>query len=72
MCKVPKVVGFRLPKAKRLISKAGCRTGRVRKARSNKRAGIVVAQRPRAKAIVRRGTVVALVISNGKRPTAKS
>jgi eukaryotic-like serine/threonine-protein kinase len=67
---VPKVVGLKLPKAKRAIAKAGCRTGRVRKARSKKQAGIVISQRPKAKASVSKGTAVSLVVSNGRRPNS--
>jgi beta-lactam-binding protein with PASTA domain len=65
---VPKVVGKTLARAKRLIRTAGCRPGRVRKARSSKKAGLVIGQRPKPGKVVARSTAVTLVVSSGRRP----
>jgi plastocyanin len=65
-CKVPKVVGRRLPAARRAITRARCRLGRVRRARSTRARGLVVSQRPRASLRRARGTRVHLVISRGR------
>jgi plastocyanin len=66
-CKVPKVVGKRLAAAKRAITRARCRVGRIRRARSRKARGMVVKQSPRAGVRRPRGTRVHLVVSRGKR-----
>ena len=46
-CKVPKVVGRKMPAARRMITRAHCRVGRVRHATSRKPRGRVVKQSPR-------------------------
>ena len=67
-CKVPKVVGKRLAVAKRAITRARCRVGRIRRAWSKKKArGMVVKQTPRAGVRRPRGTRVNLVVSRGRR-----
>jgi hypothetical protein len=66
-CKVPKVVGKRLAAAKRAITRARCRVGRIRRARSRKARGMVVKQTPRAGVRRPRGTRVHLVVSRGRR-----
>jgi PASTA domain len=60
-CVVPRVVGFRLARAKARIRSANCRLGRVRRVRST-RAGRVLGQSPRAGTRRPRGTRVNLVI----------
>jgi hypothetical protein len=60
-CIVPRVVGLRLSLAQRKIRRARCTVGRVRRKRSA-RAGIVLSQKPRARAIRRRGFPVTLVV----------
>lgn len=60
-CRVPRVVGKVLSAARRAIVRAGCRVGRVRKARST-RAGRVVRQRPRPGTTTPQGTRVHLVV----------
>jgi phosphoribosylformylglycinamidine (FGAM) synthase PurS component len=60
-CIVPRVVGLRLSLAQRKIRRANCKVGRVRRKRSA-RAGIVLSQKPRARAIRRRGFPVTLVV----------
>ena len=66
-CKVPKVVGKKLPAARRMITRARCRVGRVRRARSGKPRGRVVGQTPRWGVSRARGARVNLVVSRGKR-----
>jgi hypothetical protein len=66
-CKVPKVIGKKLPVARRTIVRAHCRVGRVRKARSRRARGRVVSQSPRAGVRRPRGTRVNLVVSRGRR-----
>ena len=60
-CRVPRVVGRRLPAAVRAIRRAGCRVGRVRRARS-RRPGRVIRQSPRAGVERRYGTKVNLLV----------
>ncbi len=62
-CKVPKVVGLRLKKAKTRIVRAHCRVGKVRKqhARKKKR-GKVVAQSPKAGRKLKAGAKVTLIV----------
>jgi hypothetical protein len=66
-CKVPRVIGKKLAVAKRAITRAHCRVGRVRKARSRRARGRVVSQSPRAGVKRPRGTRVKLVVSRGRR-----
>ena len=67
-CKVPKVVGKKLLPAKRAITRARCRVGRIRRAWSKSKArGMVVKQTPRAGVRRPRGTRVNLVVSRGRR-----
>ena len=66
-CRVPRVVGTRLPVARRAIVRARCRVGRVRRARSRKARGRVVSQSPRPGVRRPRGTRVNLVVSRGRR-----
>jgi hypothetical protein len=66
-CKVPKVVGKKLVTARRMITRARCRVGRVRRAKSMKPRGRVVRQSPRWGVSRARGTRVSLIVSRGKR-----
>ena len=66
-CKVPKVVGRKMPAARRMITRAHCRVGRVRRAKSRKPRGRVVKQSPRWGVKRARGARVNLVVSRGKR-----
>jgi hypothetical protein len=66
-CRVPGVVGKKLPAARTAIRRARCAVGRVRRARSRRARGRVIAQRPRAGLRVRRGTRVNLTVSRGRR-----
>jgi PASTA domain-containing protein len=65
-CRVPGVIGQSLAAASRMIRRAGCSVGRVRRVRSTRRRGRVVAQTPRVGRIVLRGTRVALRVSRGR------
>jgi hypothetical protein len=68
-CVVPRVVGRTMRRARIMISRAGCRVGRVRTAYSARiRKGFVLAQQPRAGRRLQRGTRVSLVLSLGKKP----
>jgi len=69
-CKVPRVVGKKLVTARRLISRARCRVGRVRHARSSRARGLVLSQSPRAGVRRARGARVNLLVSRG--PPARS
>jgi Tol biopolymer transport system component len=60
-CVVPRVVGLRLAKARTRITRAHCRVGRIRRARS-RRAGRVLSQNPRAGARRPAGTRISLVV----------
>ncbi|HEU5064805.1 MAG TPA: PASTA domain-containing protein [Gaiellaceae bacterium] len=66
VCRVPNVVGKPLRRAKLLVRRAGCRIGAVRRARSRRRAGRVVSQRPTAGRRVPLRTRVSLVVSAGR------
>jgi subtilisin-like proprotein convertase family protein len=66
VCRVPRVVGRKLPAARTAIRRAGCRVGRVRYARSRKARGRVLRQTPRAGARRARGARVNLTVSRGR------
>jgi hypothetical protein len=65
LCVVPRVRGKKVAAARRAIRRANCRLGRVRKARSRRPSGRVIAQRPRAGKRLPLGTKVNLVVSRG-------
>jgi hypothetical protein len=67
ICRVPRVVGLRLVRARAAIRRAYCSVGRVRGVRSRAARGRVVRQSPRAGTRLRRGARVILVISRGSR-----
>jgi len=63
---VPRVVGLKLTLAERKIRRAHCSTGTVRRKRAPRgRVGVVLAQKPHARAIRRSGYAVSLLV--GKR-----
>jgi PASTA domain len=64
-CKVPRLVGKTLDRARRMIRVAHCSVGRIRRARSNRARGRVASQKPRAGRVFVAGTKVNLVISRG-------
>ena len=61
ICRVPRVIGLRLARARARIRRAHCTTGRVRRVHA-RRPGRVVAQRPSAGRRLPRGTRVRLVV----------
>ena len=67
-CKVPKVVGLKLAKAKAKIVRAHCKVGKVRKKSSSRRKkGKVIAQKPKAGKTLAAGSRVALTVGKGPR-----
>jgi Glucose / Sorbosone dehydrogenase/PASTA domain len=66
-CRVPRVVGRRLPSARTRIRRAHCRVGLVRYKRSTRVRGRVLTQAPRPGARRPRGTRVRLTVSRGRR-----
>jgi PASTA domain-containing protein len=66
-CRVPRVVGKRQYIAQAAIKRAHCSTGRVRKVRSRRPRGRVLAQSPRGGRLVPRNTWVKLTVSRGRR-----
>jgi PASTA domain/F5/8 type C domain len=68
-CLVPRLVGRKLTTARRLLIRAHCRVGRVRRTHSRRiGTGRVIAQTPRAGTQRPPGTRVNLVVSSGRRP----
>ena len=65
-CRVPNVVGKSLAAAKALIKKRHCAVGRVTRAYSGRKAGIVVAQSRRPGRVLPGGTRINLVVSRGR------
>jgi len=66
-CKVPKVEGDKLSKAKTAIRRANCKAGKVSKGKSlTARKGRVASTNPKSGAIKKTGTKVKIVISTGK------
>jgi PASTA domain len=64
-CKVPRLVGKTLARARRMIRAARCSVGRIRRVRSNRARGRVVSQKPRAGRILAATAKVNLVVSRG-------
>jgi GH25 family lysozyme M1 (1,4-beta-N-acetylmuramidase) len=62
LCRVPRVIGLRLPSARARIRRAHCSVGRVRRIRA-KSPGRIVAQNPRAGSRRARGARVSLVVA---------
>ena len=66
-CVVPRVVGRPLARARRMLVRARCRTGKISRRFSSAQRGRVLAQRPRAGSHRPLGARVALVVSRGRR-----
>jgi hypothetical protein len=67
-CVVPKVVGKPLASAKKLLTKAHCKTGKVTRVRSAKvKTGRVVSAKPKPGRSLAAGAAVALSVSRGKK-----
>jgi hypothetical protein len=67
VCNVQPLAGLTLLEAKRTLARVNCRVGRVRRARSNARPGVVLSQKPAFGAVLPRGAKVNLVVSGGRR-----
>jgi TolB protein len=65
-CRVPHVAGKELVDARYRIRRASCAMGRLRYARSARPKGVVLSQRPHARAERRIGSRVSLVVSGGR------
>jgi hypothetical protein len=65
-CRVPRVIGLRLPVARDVITRRLCRVGRVRYVRSKHPRGRVIAQRPNAGVLLPGFGRVALKVSRGR------
>jgi hypothetical protein len=64
-CKVPRLVGKTLTRARRMIRAARCSVGRVRRVRSKRARNRVVSQRPRAGRVLAATAKVNLAVSRG-------
>ena len=64
-CKVPRLVGKTLARARRMIRVAHCSVGRISRARSRRARGRVVSQKPRAGRVLGATAKVNLVVSRG-------
>ena len=67
ICRVPRVIGLRTPRARTRIRHANCRMGRLRYRRSARARGRVLSQSPRFGARRVRGARVHLTLSRGRR-----
>jgi len=67
-CVVPRVTGKKLKAAKRVLTRAHCKAGKVTKKFSKVKRGRVVSQRPKPGTNLPAGAKVRLVISKGKKP----
>jgi hypothetical protein len=66
-CRVPNVMGKRLIVAKRVISRSHCRTGRVDRAYSAKKEGLVISQSRHAGRMLPFRSRINLIVSRGRR-----
>jgi PASTA domain-containing protein len=66
-CVVPRLVGKSLKAARKSLAKARCRLGSVRRTRSKRRVGMIVAQRPKPGTRLRVGGRVNVRVSLGRR-----
>ena len=64
VCRVPRVIGLKLPTARQRIRARGCRVGRIRRVRhvGARRVGRVVGQNPRRGRVLRRGMRIKLTV----------
>lgn len=70
VCLVPKVEGRRLGAAKRAITKAHCRVGKIKRVYSTRvKSGRVISQKPQPRRKLSAGSAVKLTVSKGKRHT---
>ena len=69
LCTVQNVRGKALPKARRTITRASCRVGKIRHAYSDYPRGHVKSQKPKPGTVLPGGGKVNLVVSRGRRPS---
>jgi hypothetical protein len=67
ICRVPRVVGQRLVRARARIRRANCRVGRLRYKHAARRRGRILTQSPRPGSRRPRGTRVRMTVSRGRR-----
>ena len=67
-CRVPRLTGMSLAKAKQTITALHCRVGHITQLFSTRAKGFVIKQSPHAGTFHARGTRVHLVVSRGRRP----
>jgi hypothetical protein len=68
LCTAPNVIGKTLPTAKRTITRAHCRVGKIRYAFSKVvKRGRVISEMPKPGKVLRRGGKVNLVVSRGRK-----
>lgn len=67
LCRVPRVVGKTLRAARASLTRSHCRLGKVRRARSARKAGVIFAQTPRPGTRLRAGGKVNVRVSLGRR-----
>ena len=66
-CKVPRLHGKTLRKARQMLTQAGCKVGKLKRVHSPKvRKGHVISTKPKAGSTHSRGTKVSLVLSRGR------
>jgi hypothetical protein len=69
LCKVPNVKGNTLSTAMRVITRANCRVGTIRRDYSKAvKKGRVISERPKVGTMLRKGNKVDLVVSRGRKP----
>jgi PASTA domain/Divergent InlB B-repeat domain len=72
LCVVPKVKGKTLAKAKKALTRAKCKTGRITRRYSKAvQKGHVISQKPKPGAKRKKGAKVRLVVSKGKKPNKR-
>jgi beta-lactam-binding protein with PASTA domain len=67
LCNVQDVFRKTLPAARDTLARGGCRLGHVTWGYSTVKRGLVMGQRPKFGAVLRRGTAVDVVLSRGQR-----
>ena len=65
-CVVPRLIGSTLKAAKGKLTRAHCRLGKVAKAKSKRKRGTVIAQKPKPLRILPRGARVGVTLSRGR------
>jgi hypothetical protein len=66
-CLVPRLIGKRIPKARRMLSRARCKLGAARRVYSARKTGLIVRQRPKPGTRLRAGGKVTVFVSKGRR-----